>query len=71
MAANSEEVDLMGIGKHCSYCKRLDLLPFTCTKCEQIFWLVFDHVLIKLCILSVNVIWRRLLVFIVVIVKNT
>ncbi|XP_065901978.1 AN1-type zinc finger protein 2A-like [Dysidea avara] len=37
MAANSEEIDLMGIGKHCSYCRRLDILPFTCTKCQEVF----------------------------------
>jgi predicted nucleic acid binding AN1-type Zn finger protein len=37
--ANSQEVDLMSVGQHCSLesCHRLDLLPFTCSKCHQFY----------------------------------
>ncbi|XP_062504771.1 AN1-type zinc finger protein 2A-like [Corticium candelabrum] len=37
--ANSQDVDLMGVGKHCSldFCRRLDMLPFVCQKCHQVF----------------------------------
>ena len=38
--ANSESVDLMGLGQHCSIksCNRLDFLPFKCSKCGETFW---------------------------------
>ena len=41
--ANSEEKDLMGIGRHCAVetCMQLDFLPFTCDCCSRTFCL--DH----------------------------
>ena len=38
--ANSENVDMMGLGQNCSIksCNRLDFLPFKCSKCGETFW---------------------------------
>ena len=40
--ANSDAVDLMGLGQHCSIklCNKRDFLPFECSKCHDIFWYV-------------------------------
>eukprot|EP00112_Aurelia_sp_Birch-Aquarium-sp1_P002393 Seg1263.6 transcript_id=Seg1263.6/GoldUCD/mRNA.D3Y31 product="AN1-type zinc finger protein 2B" protein_id=Seg1263.6/GoldUCD/D3Y31 len=37
--ANSQEIDLMSIGKHCSKndCRQLDYLPFKCDYCSKEF----------------------------------
>jgi len=39
--ATKDTSELGGIGKHCTFCRRLDFLPFTCGQCNEVFCL--DH----------------------------
>ena len=39
--ANSEHVDLMGVGRHCAnpHCQQIDFLPFQCNTCKKVYCL--------------------------------